>query len=345
MLTEPKITITEATIAAGGKQSSAIEIEGARHLGLVIPSVWAAAAITFLASHNGTDYVALYKDEGTEVTTSVTVSTAIGLNTYEPVLSPWQYIKIRSGTAASEVAQPGPKATVALAPETLKTLTFTSGVGGSASNDITVSITIAEDDTLALSKSGNAVTVALAIATGASNSAANIQTALRALSTVGDVDVSAATVTGNTAYNNAPSTGATAGTEAEVELTPAEGKVLTVGSGYAGSNYNDLSFAMDTATDDVLAVAESGGVITISLAKTTASNNAASAIQTAVRNLSVSGYVMTAFTVAGNTAYDSSPPITADVDATAMTDGDEVAVAATNLADGDLTRIQVVAKG
>jgi flagellin len=232
-----------------------------------------------------------------------------------------------------------------LAPEEDKTLTFTSGVGGSASNNITITITVAVNDTLALSKSGNAVTVALANATGSKNSAANIQTALRALSTVGDIDVSAATVTSNTAYTNTPSTGLTAGTEAEVTLTPETGKVLTIGSGYAGSLYNNLSFVMDTAENDTLAVAESGGVITISLADTTASNNAASAIQTAVRALSVSGYVMTAFTVDGNPAYDAEPPITADIEATAMAGGNEVAVAATNLAGGDLTRIQVVAKG
>ena len=309
MLTEPKITITEATIESTEKQSSAVEILGAKHLGLIIPAAWATAAMTFLVSHNGTDYVALYDDKGAEVTTTVAVSTGIGLATYEASFAPWQFLKLRSGTAASEVAQPGPKASIVLTPETLKTLTITSGVGDVASNDLTFKITVAVNDTLALSKSGNDVTIAIANATGSKNSAANIQIALQALSTVGAVDVSSATVAGNTAYDNEPITGSLVGDPAECELDFGDDKTLTINSVLAGSNYNDLTFKAVVAVNDTLAVAESGGTVTISLANTTEAKNADTAIETAVQALSVSGYDMTAFTVTGSTEYDAAEPI------------------------------------
>jgi hypothetical protein len=63
-------------------------------------------------------------------------------------------------------------------------------------------------DSLSVTASGNLITIKLANATGAKNTAALIQAAIRALSTVNDVDVTAWTVTQNAAYLAAyPTTG------------------------------------------------------------------------------------------------------------------------------------------
>jgi hypothetical protein len=333
-----------ATIAAAGTLSDAIQIGPWKYMGLVMPAVWATAGMTFAVCNkaDGT-FLPLYDDAGIEVSATVAASKATALNLAALSLAPWNYVKLRSGTVASAVAQAGPKATKTIAVDGAKTLTFTSGVGGTASNAITVAIEVAENDTLAVAASGPAITIKLANTTDSKNAASAIQTAARLL-TISGVTMTGFVVTGSTEYDAAPPTGASVGTEAEVVLTPATGKTLTIGSGLAGSNYNDLKFAVATAEDDVLAVAESGGTITITLAKTTASNNAAAAIQTLVQALTVEGYTMTAFTVEANAAYTSAPPVAGTVAATNMAGGDESVVAATALAGGDDTHIEVVLK-
>ena len=112
---------------------------------------------------------------------------------------------------ASEVTQPGPKATATLTPAATKTLTFTSGKGGLESNDISVSMSTAGDDTLAVTVSGNTINVAVAKTTGSNNSAAAIQAAIRNIAggTVAGVDITGFTVTANAAYTSAPVTSAT----------------------------------------------------------------------------------------------------------------------------------------
>lgn len=333
-----------ATIAAAGTLSDAIQIGPWKYAGVVMPAVWATAGMTFAVCNkaDGT-FVPLYDANGIEVSATVAASKATSLDQIALALAPWNYVKLRSGTSASAVAQAGPKATKVIAVDGAKTLTFTSGVGGTPSNAITVAVEVAENDTLAVSASGPAITIKLANTTDSKNAAAAIQTAARLL-TISGVTMTAFAVTASSEYTAAPPTGASVGTEAEVVLTPATGKTLTIGSGLAGSHYNDLSFAVTTAADDNLAVAEASGVITISLANGTPSKNSAAAIQTAVRALTVSGYTMSAFTVEANAAYTSAPPVAGTVAATSMAGGDESVVAATALAGGDDTHIEVVLK-
>ena len=111
-----------------------------------------------------------------------------------------------------------------------------------------------------------------------------------------------------------------------------------------GSWYNALSFAVETAEGDVLAVAHDDGVITISLANETGTNNEASDIQTLVQALTVAGLDMTAFTVTGSTAYNAAEPVEADVAAEQMSGGAETIVSGT-LSGGDDTHLYVVCKG
>lgn len=71
---------------------------------------------------------------------------------------------------------------------------------------LSVECVSAADDVLAVTSDENAITISLAKTTSSKNTAALIQTALRALATVNEIDVSAWTVTANAAYVAAPPT-------------------------------------------------------------------------------------------------------------------------------------------
>jgi len=247
---------------------------------------------------------------GTPIALTATASKATGIKEYIAPLSGLGFIRLVSVAVADGTTltgQVGTKGSVVLTPEATKTLTFASGVGGAASNGITITLEVAQDDTLAVSVSGKAVLIKLANKTASKNAAAAIQTAIRALTITG-ITMTGFTASGDSAYDAAPPTGASVGTKASVLLDCGNSKTLTIGSGYAGSWYNDLSFAIEVATDDTLAVAHADGLVTIKLANTTGSKNAASAIQAAIRGLTVSGLNMDAFTVTASAEYTAAPP-------------------------------------
>lgn len=252
---------------------------------------------------------------GTPIALTATASKATGIKEYIAPLSGLGFIRLVSVAVADGttlVGQVGTKGSVVLTPEATKTLTFASGVGGAASNGITITLEVAQDDTLAVSASGKAILIKLANKTASKNAAGAIQTAIRALTITG-ITMTGFTVTANAAYTSAPVTGALVGTKASLVADFGSSKTLTIGSGYAGSWYNDLSFAFEVAENDTLAVAESEGVVTVKLAQKTGSKNTAAAIQAAVRGLTVSGLNMDAFTVTGSTAYDAAPVTGASV--------------------------------
>jgi len=92
------------TIANGASLSGALNI-GARDLfGLIMPSAWTSAAITFQGSFDGTNYFNLYDDAGNEISFTVAASR------YVVISSPAKFfglkkLKIRSGTSGSAVNQ------------------------------------------------------------------------------------------------------------------------------------------------------------------------------------------------------------------------------------------------
>lgn len=193
-----------------------------------------------------------------------------------------------------------------------RTLTFTSGVAGAPGNKITLTFETAANDTLAVTNPTDTynILIKLANATASKNSAAAIQTAVRALTAIGPsgstVAVSAMAVAGNTAYNSAPA----GPVKASKAITVANGKTLTFGSGVAGKASNAIKITIVQNSEDELAVTAAGDTITIKLAKTTGASNAAADIQTAIRAIdggTVAGINITGFTVAGNSAYNSAP--------------------------------------
>lgn len=239
-----------------------------------------------------------------------------------------------------------------------KTLTFTAGfvdhpsfAAGNAAlavqgEGLAVAIEANQADALAVSNpSGtNVILVKLASTTASKNTDELIQAAVRALGTVDGVSVADMTVVGNAAFIAAPVIGHDVGTAAGVVLDFGSSKTLTISSVYPGSWYNDLSFAVETAEDDNLAVGESGGLITIQLADTTGSKNSASNIETLVRALTIEGIDLSAATVTESSEYAAARPITGDIAETPMTGGDEEVVAETDLEGGtDGTTISTVA--
>ena len=101
--------VIQASIANGESQSGAIPIGGRTYVAITVSPQWTAAALTFLASNEeGGTFLPVYKEDGTELTiasANVVVSRNIGLGALMQYLSPFKFIKLRSGTAATPVNQ------------------------------------------------------------------------------------------------------------------------------------------------------------------------------------------------------------------------------------------------
>ena len=150
-------------------------------------------------------------------------------------------------------------------------------------------------------------------------------------------------MTGNAAYNSAPLAGVKAGKAITVDT----GKTLTFGSGVVGPEGNAIKITIGVNTDetdhDTLSATAADDTITILLADTTASKNAATAIETAVRAITdgtVAGVDVTGMTVVGNTAYTEAPVIALGegitVEGVAL-EGGAVAIASGTVEDEPLT--------
>lgn len=298
---------------SGETVSNGMTIGDGKFLGVSIPSGWETATdLTFQVSHDGLAWQNLYNDSGVEVAVTVAASRCVALSSVALDLAPWKYIRLRSGTSTVPVAQSGnTSAKVVFNFGGSKTLTFTSGVKGAPSNAINVEMTNAADDTLAVSKvdSLSKIIVALANTTASKNAAAAIEALVQGLGTVGELDVSAMTVAGSTEYDAAP----VARTAATKTLTFGT-KTLTFTSGAKGPDGNQITLTLETAATDTLAVTNPAGThnILLKLANATASKNADTALETAVRALTSVGPTgstvsVAAFTVTGNAAYDSAP--------------------------------------
>jgi hypothetical protein len=87
---------------------------------------------------------------------------------------------------------------------------------------------------------------------------------------------------------------------ATVQDTAGDFLVATADISATGANWNNVSLTIEQAGDDVLAIAFAAGVLTISLAKTTAANNNIAAIQALVDAMgTIEGYDMTELTFSG----------------------------------------------
>lgn len=93
-----------ATIANGESLSSPIDLGGKRLTHIAIPAAWTAANLTFQVSVDGRTFGDLYDAVGTEYTATVGGASRTVLIPFADFIGA-QFIKIRSGTTGSAVAQ------------------------------------------------------------------------------------------------------------------------------------------------------------------------------------------------------------------------------------------------
>lgn len=103
-----------AVISSGASLSNALDTYGARDLAIQMPPAWDAANVTFAASDavDGT-YNPVFDDAGTEVSVTAAAGHFIVIGTAtKQALGAAQFIRLRSGTAASPVNQSGDRTIV-----------------------------------------------------------------------------------------------------------------------------------------------------------------------------------------------------------------------------------------
>jgi hypothetical protein len=100
------------TIADGQSLSGPVNLGGLRLFGIVMPSTWTAANLSFqMSPDGGNSWVNLYDGEGDEYVVTAGTSRFIICDPYAFAAVPW--IQLRSGTAGSPVTQ-GQNSTVTL---------------------------------------------------------------------------------------------------------------------------------------------------------------------------------------------------------------------------------------
>lgn len=298
------------TLAFRNAMTPAVVVSGER-IGVMIPSAWETANLTFQGSLDGVTFENLYDDAGNEVVATVDDSRAVALNTKYLGLAPFEMVKIRSGTAQTPVVQGIAAAERVYAFGTGKTLTIKSGVKGTVGNELTFGFATAKADTLSVVVSGKSVTVNLACDTAASNSAALIEAEIQA-ATISDIDVTGLTVAESAGYAAArpAATKAVAVISFADDEETAQG-ALTLTAGLAGAGGNFVSnTSWGANTEDALSVSVNGlGQVEILLASTTGTHNTAAAIESAIQALTGTDFdeYLAAATVTADATWTAAP--------------------------------------
>ena len=282
--------------------------------GVIVPTGWSAADMTFQVSHDRVSFFDLYGHDGsavTEATSTVTANTAISLAGIADHLAPFQWARIRSGVAATPVNQGAVAASKAFTFGTGKTLTITSGIDGMIGNELSFSFETNEKDDLEIAVSGAHTTIKLASDTSSKNSAAAIEALIQA-ATISDIDVTTLTVAESAGYAAARP----AATKAvavyqflDEEETSLGTLTFTAGIGGAGGNFvSEISWGTND-TDELAVSINDLGKLEIMLAPTTASSNAAAAIASAIQALTDTPFdeFLTALAVDGDATWDAAP--------------------------------------
>jgi hypothetical protein len=298
-----------AIIKGGESLSSAISLWNTRHFALDIPEDFTGTSITFQGG--GADFVTrnIYDSAGAELTATVAPGTMCSLSGVAAALAPYRSLRIRSGTAASPTVQLGAGASSAVVDfGDDKTLTITSGVKGTRGDSLSVVFEMNSEDTLSVTNpDGGEILVKLASTTASKNTAALIEDGIQTLADVGGVDVSGLTVVGSEEYTAAPPVGV----QSKAVVDFGDDKTLTFTYELGGLQGNGLLIRVVNNDTDALSVSnpESSDQVLIKLATTTASKNAASAIQTALQDVaSTENYTIANMTVAGSEEYNAAPP-------------------------------------
>ena len=93
-------------IESGESLSGAFDVRQYSQMGIIMPAARTAANLTFQASdESGGTYCDVYTDAGDEVSVTAAASRAISIDLNSSALASYQYLKIRSGTTGTPVAQ------------------------------------------------------------------------------------------------------------------------------------------------------------------------------------------------------------------------------------------------
>jgi len=198
-------------------------------------------------------------------------------------------------------------------------------IGANSDQNIALSINAMDAKTLGVARDITSLT-----ATVSGNNITNVEFA----NTLGANVVNGATITFDAADNT--------GAAASVDLDTGSG-VLTITDGSASADANGIKVAITTNSGDTLSVTAAGDTITIALADTTSASNSASAIETALQGLgTVNGVNVSDWTVTADATWTSSPPVSANVTATALSGGADANPAETILTVSDGTNSQTL---
>ena len=321
-------------------------------IGVLVPTGWTAADMTFQVSHDRVTFRDLYGYDGTavtEATSTVAENTAISLAGIAERIAPFQWARIRSGVAATPVNQGAVAAARVFTFGTGKTLTITSGVDGMIGNELSFSFETNDENNLAIETVGKHTTIKLASDTSSKNSAAAIQALIQA-ATISDIDVTTLTVAESAGYAAArpAATKAVAVYEFEDEAETGLGTVtITAGIGGAGGNFvSSVVWGVNDSDDLDVSVTETGA-LQILLASETASKNADTAIESAIQALADTPIdaFLAALTFAGDATWDAAPPTafeTVGLAESGNTEGADIAVPdGGNLFGGDRFEIEL----
>jgi hypothetical protein len=327
---------------SGASKSDIIPMNDYSFMGMIIPSNWSSADIYFEAGADSATMKPMYTEDKTLVAASVDKDTYVGMNTYRNALASADYLRICSGTPTSQTAQVGTPASATVDFGDDKVLTIKTGSGGPQANSCRIMFDMNDaDSVVAVNPSDAEVIVYLADTTQAKNDATHIETAIKALGKLKDasVDMTNAVVTASAEYTDAPITydKSTVTVVTEADLEGAD-KTLTFTTGRGGAYQGNIKVSIDVNADetdsDVLVVGATAAEdaeglpfahLSILLASTTATKNAASAIQTAIRNIAPltikedgtripSDIIidLSGMTVVGSAEYDAAPSILLD---------------------------------
>lgn len=104
LITNPRVGTVEATISNGTSLSDEVDLRGNRLVGIIMPQFWGAAGLSFQASDtSGGTYWVVDKDDGTELTLTVSASRHVIIDPARYIMGP--YIKLRSGTSSTPLNQ------------------------------------------------------------------------------------------------------------------------------------------------------------------------------------------------------------------------------------------------
>lgn len=97
--------LAAVSIAAATALSPAVDLAGQRLHRIALPAAWTAAAITFQSSFDGTTWNDLYDGNGEVTLASANVAAGRAIVVDPAVFLGVRFLKVRSGTSASPVAQ------------------------------------------------------------------------------------------------------------------------------------------------------------------------------------------------------------------------------------------------